>query len=181
LEQGKRFSAPADLTLSTACEIDLGDSKIVRAIFRGRELLLRSTPERRTLPTGLLAATQAMGWGKLAEIPGREIVMGAVTQPWTSNVTFHALEPEHFASFCEPGYVKIAWTLRADPIVGGRSIFRTETRVIATDPLARRKFRTYWSFLSPGIVLIRHLMLCQLKQQAERTARLKSSGGEVTS
>ena len=73
-------------------------------------------------------------------------------------------------SFNEPGYVKIAWTLRVDPIDAGSSIFRTETRAIATDRAARAKFRRYWSFLSPGIVLIRRLSLPLVKKEAERRA-----------
>jgi hypothetical protein len=50
-------------------------------------------------------------------------------------------------------------------------VFRTETRVVATDPGARRKFRRYWSFASPGIVLIRWLMLGPVKAEAEARAR----------
>ena len=77
----------------------------------------------------------------LAEIPGREIVMGAVTQPWMANVVFRALPPDEFASFHEPDYVKIVWTLRADPRGPSESTFRTETRAVATDPGPRARFR----------------------------------------
>ena len=52
--------------------------------------------------------------------------MGAVTQPWQANVVFRPLPPEQFAAFNEPGYVKIAWTLRADSDGAAESIFRTE-------------------------------------------------------
>ena len=97
--------------------------------------------------------------------------MGAVTQPWAANVVFRALEPEEFASFHDPGYVKIAWTLRADPVTATTSIFRTETRVLACGPVPRSKFRKYWAFLSPGIILIRLAMLGPLKRDAERRAR----------
>jgi len=45
----------------------------------------------------------------------------------------------------------------------GRSIFRTETRAVATDAAARAKFRWYWSFLSPGIALSRMLSLRRLR------------------
>src|SRR6185436_10471747 len=72
--------------------------------------------------------------------------------------------------FCEHDYVKIVWTLRADPIGTAESIFRTETRVMTTDPAARAKFRRYWSFLSPGIILIRWVSLGPLKVEAERRA-----------
>jgi hypothetical protein len=103
----------------------------------------------------------------LAEIPGREIVVGAVTRPWEANVTFRGMPPEPFASFAEPGFVKIAWTLRADPDASGGSIFRTETRAVATDTVARAKFRRYWAFLSPGIILIRRASLAVVKADAE--------------
>jgi hypothetical protein len=106
----------------------------------------------------------------LAEVPGRELVLGAVTQPWQANVVFRALPPETFAAFNEPDYVKIAWTLRADPVDATHSTFRTETRAIATDPEAQRKFRRYWSFLSPGIIVIRWMSLGPLKADAERRA-----------
>src|SRR5262249_23604677 len=122
---------------------------------------------------GFLALTKALGWGVLAEEPGREIVMGCVTQPWKASPTFRALPPDAFATSDDPDYVKIAWTLRVDPVAPGESIARTETRLIATDPRARAKFRWYWSVFSPGIVLIRHMALGLVKADAERRARHK--------
>jgi hypothetical protein len=121
-------------------------------------------------PRGLLAQVQSYGWGVLAAVPGREVVVGAVTQPWKANVEFRAVAPEAFASFDEPGNVKIAWTLRADPLSDGSSVFRTETRAVTTDAAARRLFRRYWSLASPGIALIRRLSLGPLKADAERRA-----------
>jgi hypothetical protein len=162
--------APADVTYAAACEMNFEESRIVRTILKGRELLLRGRPSG-TLPRGLLAKTKALGWGMLAEVPGREIVMGAVTQPWMPDVVFRAFPPEEFASFCDPGYVKIAWTLRADPVAERKSIFRTETRVLACGPVPRSKFRKYWAFLSPGVILIRLAMLGPLKCDAERRFR----------
>ena len=162
--------APADITFSTACAMDLQDSRIVRAIFKARELLLRGKAGEEPLPRGLLAQSEALGWTILAEIPGREIVMGSVTQPWKGNVRFVGLAPDEFAAFHEPGYVKIAWTLRADSVGPTKSVFRTETRVVCTDAAARAKFRRYWSFLSPGIILIRRLSLGPLKKVAEYRA-----------
>ena len=49
-----------------------------------------------------------------------------------ANVVFRALPPAEFAAFDEPGYAKIVWTLRADPIAAEESLFRTETRVKQT-------------------------------------------------
>jgi len=107
----------------------------------------------------------------LAEIPGREIVLGTVTQPWVAKTVFRAVPPQEFAVFHEPGYVKIVFTLRADPVSASESVARTETRVATTDPLARAKFRRYWSLVSPGVILIRRTLLRGLKAEAERRTR----------
>ena len=163
-----RVAAPPAVTLAAAGEQDLFDLPLVRVIIKARAFALGTTPDDRPQPHGLLAAVRSLGWGLLAEVPGREIVMGAVTKPWEANVTFHALPPHEFASFSEPGFVKIAWTLRADPAGDGGSVFRTETRAVATDAFARARFRRYWAFASPGITLIRRLSLRPLKQEAER-------------
>jgi hypothetical protein len=166
-----RVAAPPDVTLSAAKEVDLQQSVIVRAIFRARELILGAEPDAETRPAGLLAQMASLGWRVLAEEPGREIVVGAVTQPWMAKVVFRGLPPDEFRVFSEPDYVKIVWTLRADPVSPTESIFMTETRVATTDPEARRKFRSYWARFSPGIVLIRQVMLRQLKTEAERRYR----------
>jgi hypothetical protein len=167
-----RVKAPAAVTLASAAQVSLAQSAIVRAIFRTRELVMGSQTTRSTAaPQGLLAQVKSLGWGVLAETPGREIVMGAVTRPWEADVVFRALAPDEFASFAEPEYVKIVWTLRADPAGPAESVFRTETRVIATDAAARSRFRRYWAFVSPGIRLIRWLILGPVKAEAEYRAR----------
>jgi hypothetical protein len=169
--------APAEIALASAKAADLQASAIVWGIFRARELLLGGKPDVARRPKGLLAEVQSLGWGVLADVPGREIVMGAVTQPWRANVVFRALPPEEFEAFREPGYVKIVWTLRADPTGPSTSVFRTETRVATTDSTARRKFRWYWARFSPGIVLIRRIMLRLLKAESERRVQLLESAG----
>jgi hypothetical protein len=165
-----RVRAPAAVTFDAASEMDLNRSPVVRGIFRAREILLGATPDRQPRPRGLLAAARSFGWGVLAEVPGREVVVGAVTKPWEADVRFRALAPDEFAAFDEPGYVKIAWTIRADAVGDAESVFRTETRAIATDAVARSRFRRYWSLLSPGIIVIRWAMLGPVKQEAERRA-----------
>src|SRR5215471_13414694 len=111
-----RVCAPANVTLPAACEQDLMALPAVRAIFKAREIMFGARPDRAAHPRGLLALTKSIGWGVLAEVPGREVVMGAVTQPWRANVVFRPLAPDEFAAFHEPDSVKIAWTLRADAV-----------------------------------------------------------------
>ena len=159
--------APAALTLDAARALDAQDSCIIRAVFRGRELMFGSERDAAPPPKGLLAGALAIGWGVLAD-KDHEIVLGAVTRPWEPNPVFRDLLPRDFAGFAEPGYVKIAFTLRADPIDEISSIFRSETRAIATDMEARARFRKYWAMVSPGVALIRRAMLAPIKAGAER-------------
>ena len=169
-----RIAAPAAITFAAAVEQELFDLPLVHAIFRARELVLGATPATREQRRGLLAEVLALGWGVLAEVPQQEVVVGAFTKPWDANPTFHALSPDEFAAFCEPGYVKIAWTLRAEAVTESVSVFRTETRAWPTDTSARSRFRRYWAFASPGIGMIRWLSLLPLKREAERRARERS-------
>jgi len=175
LEQHQtRVAAPVDVTYVAAREMSLTASPVVRAIFRGRELLMRASvaerPEEQP-PQSLLDEVLSIGWGVLAQEPGREIVLGAVTQPWKSHVKFRALPPDEFAAFNRPGFAKIAWTIRADPLGLATSRFYTETRVATTDPEARKRFRRYWTLVSPGVRLIRRESLRLVRADAERRYR----------
>jgi hypothetical protein len=162
-------AAPADLTWAAAQDLDFRDSALVRAIFRGRELLMRAGRSAREEGGTFLQQVQALGWRRLAEEPGRELVLGAVTRPWEANVVFRGLEPDEFRTFAEPDYVKIVWSLAVEP-AGARSVFSTETRVATTDAAARRKFRGYWALMSPGILMIRRESLRLVRREAERRA-----------
>jgi hypothetical protein len=158
--------APADVTYAASTQLDLQKSPVIRAIFKARELAM-GAEDQKTPDGGLLAATTALGWRVLVEVPGREIVVGAVTQPWLPNPVFRGLAPDEFAAFAQPGHVKIAWTLRSDPVDAARSLARTETRAVATDPSARAAFRRYWARVSPGVWLIREFGLHLVKKDAE--------------
>lgn len=161
-------AAPADVTFAAACAADFDASPITRLIFHTRATVLGARTEAAPPRRGILQTVQAIGWGVLAERPGREVILGAVTKPWEGDVVFRALPPEEFAAFNEPGFVKIAWTLRADPIGDRRSVARTETRALAIGADARSRFRRYWTIFSPGIVLIRRVILKRVKRAAER-------------
>jgi len=165
-----RVTAPAEIAFQAAATLDLEQSKVIRGLFKSREFMLSGQQSRPQLPQPLLDWAEALGWGMLAHIPGREVVMGAATKPWEAKVIFRPIPGGEFANFNEPGYVKIIWTLRADPISPTESIVRTDTRVATTDRDARAKFRLYWAFLSPGIVLIRKIALAMVKREAERFA-----------
>jgi hypothetical protein len=165
-----RVAAPAHVTFGVAHDLDLQRSTIVRAIFTGRELLMGGERSKREHAPSFLAEVLAQGWRILAEEPGHELVIGAVTQPWKADVEFHGLAPEDFAAFREPGYAKIVWTIVVKSLGEKASIFSTETRVATTDAESRFQFRRYWSVFSPGILLIRYETLRLVRREAERVA-----------
>jgi hypothetical protein len=162
--------APADVVFDVAQRFDLQSLPIVRAIFwlRGKLMGAARTTRR---PSGLVEETKRLGWNELARRPGRELVMGAATQPWKADVKFIPVPAEDFLGFAEPEMVKIVWTLEAVPVEPNLTLFRTETRVRATDAAAREKFLRYWRFARFGIVLIRWLHLPALRRAAESVNR----------
>ena len=161
-------AAPASTTYDVLRAMDPLASPLVRAIFRGRELLLGAEHATPHEPQSIVEQTISLGWRVLVEEPGREIVVGAVTKPWEANVVFRGLPPDEFVDFDEPGYVKIAWTLAVEGIGPERSVAWTETRVTTTDAEARKRFRRYWAVFSPGILAIRHAGLRRVRIDAER-------------
>lgn len=163
--------APADLVFDEARGLDLQSIPLIRAIFWARAKLLGARAVAPRERKGIVEETLGLGWGVLAERPGREIVMGAFTKPWVADVVFTAVPPGGFAAFSDPGVVKIAWTLEAEPFGPARTRVATETRAVATDAEARERFRRYWRKFRAGIVLIRWLGLAQVRREAERRSR----------
>ena len=171
-----RVAAPVADTYAAARALDIHRSCLVRAIFRGRELLMGSEGATGRASKPLVDETLALGWEMLTEVAGREIVMGAVTRPWEADVHFWSLPPDEFARFDAPGYAKIVWNLAATPVDADHALFSTETRVATTDGVSRARFRRYWTVMSPGIILIRRLSLRIVRSDAERRYRERAEG-----
>lgn len=166
----ERFSvlveAPAALVLDTACHLDLQALPLVRAIFRLREILMRASVANARQARGILAETLSLGWGLLLR-DDHLVIVGARCQPWRGDVIFTAIPPDEFAAYAGPEQVKIAWTLEVEAIGPARTRFRHETRVVATDQAARRRFRRYWRWARFGIIGIRYVMMPAVRREAE--------------
>jgi hypothetical protein len=160
--------APAGVVMEVATRLDMQSPRLVKAIFRLRETLLRATPQSPRVPRGILDETTRLGWDVLSEEPGRWVACGARCQPWLADVKFVAIPPETFAAYAEPGQVKIAWSLEAVETAPNVTRFAQETRAVATDAAARAKFLRYWRWARFGIVAIRLLMLPAVRREAER-------------
>ena len=168
--------APAALVMEVATGFDMQSAPAVKAIFRLREALLGTSAGLPRRPQGILAETKALGWGVLHEEPGRLVACGARCQPWLADVKFSAIAPPDFAAEAQPDHVKIAWTLEAEEIAAGVTRLAQETRAVATDAEARRKFRRYWRWARFGIIAIRLLLLPAVRREAERRWASEAGG-----
>lgn len=160
--------ASPDVVMDVAAHFDLQSRPAVKAIFWLRDKVTRAARSAPRKPQGILEETRALGWGLLAEQPGRFVVCGAICQPWLPNVRFSAIAPDQFAMYAQGDQVKIVWTLEAAEIAPGLTRFGQETRAVATDEQARLKFHRYWRWARFGIIAIRLLMLPAVRREAER-------------
>lgn len=163
--------APAEAVFAAACALDIEAIPLVRALFAVRAALLGARFRARQ-SRGLIADMTAIGWTPLARAPA-SVVMGSITEPWDPQPRFRAVDPQTFAALDEPGHVKIAWTLESTARSPASTLFRTETRAVATDARSRRRFRWYWLAFGLGTALIRSAALRRLKHvcEASRTVR----------
>lgn len=161
--------APAAQVYSVACNFDMQSIWSVRTIFQMRERIMGS-PSGVRVQRGLVDELRELGWGCLLERPGELFIGGAVCQPWLADVKFRAVPPETFATFAEPGLVRIAWTMETRSLGPGRTELSSETRVAATDEAARRRFLAYWRWARVGIYSIRWLLLPAIRRKAEHVA-----------
>jgi hypothetical protein len=111
-----------------------------------------------------------LGFGVLGDKPGDEVVVGMIGQPWKlagGGETRWFERPEEFVAFDEPGFVKAAMSFRFEPVGAGTRL-STETRVLATDAISRRRFWRYWLAIRAGSGLTRRAWLRAAARRAER-------------
>jgi hypothetical protein len=149
---------------------DLGASPLIRALFA-----VRTTPDRlRGHAAGpptlrlddLRSSTAQPGFQILAEDPGHEVVVGAIGKVWHLEIPFvHVESGEAFRAFSEPGFVKVAWAMRVEPLGEQDSRVTIEVRVEATDAASWAKFRRYFTVIGPGSHFIRSTLLASLAKR----------------
>ena len=140
----------------------------IRSLNPGR-VFGRNVPSLESQPP-ILDVAQRGGFVILEERPGREIVLGTCGQFWRlrgSGRCPDVRNADEMLAFGRPGYAKATLNFRVVP-EGGGSRVTTETRILATDDGARRRFAAYWRTIYPGSALIRRGWLAAIKRRAER-------------
>jgi len=170
--------APQALVMEVATSFDIQSIPLIRTIFWLRERLMRAAPAPPRQPQGILAETRSLGWGLLAEQPGALVICGAACQPWEADVGFTPVPADQFVAYAAPNRVKIAWTLEAEALGPAITRLAHETRAVATDAAARRRFLRYWRWARFGIITIRVLLLPAIRREAERRWATRQGAGQ---
>jgi len=166
-----RVHAPAERTYGAVLAVTAREIRLFRMLTWIRSPRLPRTKRPESILNApadrpILAVATSSGFRRLAEEPGREIVLGTLVvvperpRPRVSTAA-------EFAALERPGYAKAAINFRVEDAGGGWTRLTTETRVYATDPAARRRFAAYWRVIQPGSALIRRMWLRAIRDRAE--------------
>ena len=132
-------------------------SLLVTAMMTARSVPSRVLRRPVVTPQSLMLARDPgalPGWQLLGEVPGREVVFGAVGTFWKPDIEWHDLAADQFATFEEPGWGKIACHLLARPDGPGRSILSYECRTATTDPVSQAQMSRYWWLIRPFVAYV---------------------------
>lgn len=154
----------ADLAGSPIIKTLMGLRTLPGLLLHPGSLNLQSGSWRRTITMQALIES---GFGKLAENPGHEIVLGIAGRFWRPAGNVSPFDKNIFSGPVSPGLARAVWNFQVRPSGPGRTILSTETRVKCGDAGSRVKFRIYWLVVRPFSGLIRRLMLNSIKRECE--------------
>ena len=150
---------------------DFGASSIIRGLFllRGLSMLLQQNASPQQHRQLTLDGFLRSGFVLLGERQEQELLLGLVGRFWTLRGGILHVPPGQFPDFAASGYAKAVWNFSLVPDTTGRVRLATETRVLCTDEVSRKRFRRYWTMIRPWSGLIRREMLRTIKRAAEQS------------
>jgi hypothetical protein len=149
---------------------DLGGSPIIKGLLTLRslpQLVLHRGHRQHPPPQITLHTLIEAGFGRLAEEPGREIVLGVAGRFWRPTGNILPFSQENFRGPVPPGFARAVWNFVVEEVNAGRTRLSTETRVVCGDRVSRWKFRAYWVLVRPFSGLIRIIMLRTVRRASE--------------
>jgi hypothetical protein len=109
-------------------------------------------------------AANGKGFMILYEIPGKEVVVGAVGKFWHVDIPFKQVAPEEFRNFNESGWGKLAWSISVEPYLSGSTVC-FELRTTATDHDSWERLNVYYHIIGAFSKLIRHTLMNHLENE----------------
>jgi hypothetical protein len=143
-------------------------SLLVTAMMTARSVPSRLLGRPVVTPQSLMLARDSgalPGWVVLGEVPGREVVFGAVGTFWKPDIQWHDLAAEQFAAFEEPGWGKIACHLLVRPDGPDRSILSYECRTATTDQVSRAQMSRYWWLIRPFVAYVLRAVIRTIRSE----------------
>lgn len=152
---------------------NLGNSATVKGL-----MFLRSLPSFMLKPECRLQARRKItlqtlieaGFGRVAEEPGREILLGITGRFWRPTGNTLPFKQEDFNGAVPAGLARAVWNFHVQEVAANRTLLSTETRITCGDKRSRMKFRAYWLLVRPFSGLIRLVMLRAIRRTCEGAA-----------
>lgn len=149
---------------------ELSEPVAIRALFKLRTLASRKggrTPAGPFRLDSMRSSPESPGFQILSEEPRQEVAVGAIGKVWQIDIPFvHVADEQAYAAFSEPGFVKVAWSIRVLPCGSEKSHVEIELRVSATDEQSWRRFRRYFRVIGPFSRFIRRSLLRSIARRA---------------
>jgi len=155
-------SSPEE-TYRAICDFDMSEVPWINSLFRLRTVLdkKKSTSSHLTLRD----AYRNGGFVLLDEISDQQLTVGAIGKIWKPAIAFKKVDSFEYADFHEPGFAKVAWSLRCQRRIGGGTFCLFEVRVGATDSVSAAKMRGYYSLIGPFSRAIRRSIFARFRKK----------------
>lgn len=134
---------------------DFSNATLIKILFR-----------LRGMPKDFYSIRQLtnMGFIKLDEEPGKEILFGMMTTNPMFNTCRSNLTPSDFIHQSDPRVIKAVINFCVSDKNGLKHSISTETRVWCGGEKIKAKFKWYWFFIKPFSQIIRKAMLKQIRK-----------------
>jgi hypothetical protein len=155
-------SSPKE-TYQAICDFDMSGVPWINGLFRLRTVLdkKKSTSSHLTLRD----AYRNGGFILLDEIPDQQLIVGAIGKIWRPAIAFKKVDSFDYANFHQPGFAKVAWSLKCEPRIAGGTFCSFEVRVGATDSISAAKMRSCYSLIGPFSRAIRRSIFARFRKK----------------
>lgn len=143
-------------------ECDFSNSSLIKLLFRIRGM---------SKEVYSIEHLTKMGFIKLDEEPGKEILFGMVTDNPMFNTCKSNVSSKEFIQKSDDTIIKAVINFRLQDNSNSQHIISTETRVWCGSKAMKSKFKYYWFFIKPFSQLIRKSMLKQMQTQIQQAAK----------
>ena len=162
----RRIDAPPEAVWRAIHETPTDALRVTRPLMwlrtAGRNAPARGQPVIATMPPRQIATN-----------PPQELLLGLVfsTSEWWASAT-PPTSIETLDAMRLPGGVRVVVNMLVEPAPDGSTRLSTETRAMANDAGARRRFGLYWVMIRAGSGLIRRDILGAIARTAEAKAAI---------